>query len=124
MNAPFAALTVLLCVACAAQAPAQTRRALLIGLNTYQPAGTKAEHSPGCTYGRCELGAFENLDGAVNDALAMADLLTSPKFSFPAGQVVLLANPAPAAPRQGVVGTAGGPDVARRHPRRDADLPG
>jgi hypothetical protein len=84
------------------QASAQTQRALLIGINTYQPAGTLAQHSPGCTYGRCELGTFENLDGAVNDAQAMADLLTSPKFSFPAENVVLLTNPAPPHPRPGL----------------------
>ncbi len=32
----------------------------------------------------------------------MADLLTSPKFGFPANQVVLLTNPAPPHPRPGV----------------------
>lgn len=82
---------------------AQTRRALLIGINTYQPAGTTAEHPAGCAYGRCELGSFANLDGAVNDAQAMADVLTSPKFGFPARQVVLLTNPAVAHPGPGVV---------------------
>jgi hypothetical protein len=76
---------------------------LLIGINTYQPVGTKAEHPAGCIYGRCELGAFQNLDGSVNDAQAVADLLASPKFGFPAGQVVLLTNPAPPQPRPGVV---------------------
>jgi hypothetical protein len=83
-------------------AVAQTQRALLIGINTYQPAGTTAEHPAGCIYGRCELGSFQNLDGSVNDAEAMADLLTSPKFGFPAGQVVLLTEPAPPHPRPGV----------------------
>jgi len=82
---------------------AQTQRALLIGINTYQPPGTEAQHATGCIYGRCELGRFENLEGAVNDAQAMADLLTSPKFGFPASQVVLLTNPAPARPGAGVV---------------------
>ena len=33
----------------------------------------------------------------------MADLLTSPKFAFPANQVVLLTNPAPPRPRSGVM---------------------
>jgi len=99
---PFtAAFLVGLLLACGAQAAAQTTRALLLGINSYQPAGTTAEHPPGCIYGRCELGAFENLDGAVNDAVAMADLLTSPKFGFPAAQVVLLTNPTPAHPRSG-----------------------
>ena len=84
-------------------AQAQTQRALLIGINTYQPQGTEAQHAAGCIYGRCELGRFENLEGAVNDAQAMADLLTSPKFGFPASQVVLLTNPAPVRPGAGVV---------------------
>jgi len=96
---------VLLCALLAAAgplAPAQTQRALLIGINTYQPQGTSAEHPAGCTYGRCELKAFQNLDGSVNDAESMADLLTSPKFGFPASQVALLTNPAPPHPRPGV----------------------
>ena len=97
------ALLILLSVLCGRQASPQTQRALLIGINTYQPAGTQAQHAAGCIYGRCELGQFENLDGAVNDAAAMADLLTSPKFAFPANQVVLLTNPAVSRPRPGVV---------------------
>jgi len=84
-------------------AAAQSQWALLIGINTYQPPGTTAEHPPGCTYGRCELKAYQNLDGSVNDAGAMADLLTSPKFGFPANHVILLTNPAPPHPRPGVV---------------------
>jgi hypothetical protein len=103
MNAYSAALSCSLCVLCGVQVTAQTRRALIVGINTYQPAGTQAEHPAGCTYGRCELGAFENLDGAVNDAQAMADELTSPKFAFPANNVVLLTNPAPRSPRPGVI---------------------
>jgi Caspase domain len=82
--------------------PAQTRRALLIGINLYEPAGTTAQHPAGCAYGRCELGSFDNLDGAVNDAQSMADLLTSPKFGFPADKVALLTNPAPPQPRPGI----------------------
>ena len=96
------ALSSLVLTLTATVAASQTQRALLIGINTYQPAGTTAEHPAGCIYGRCELGSFENLDGAVNDAQAMADLLTSPKFGFPANQVVLLTNPAAPQPRSGV----------------------
>ncbi|MGA3264281.1 MAG: caspase family protein [Terracidiphilus sp.] len=102
MKRYVAALAALLCVLSGTRTPAQTQRALLIGINTYQPEGTQAQHPAGCTYGRCELGRFENLDGAVNDVQAMADLLTSPKFAFPANQVVLLTNPAPPRPRSGV----------------------
>jgi len=103
MRRYVAALFALFCALSGAQASAQTQRALLIGINTYQPQGTEAQHAAGCLYGRCELGRFENLDGAVNDAQAMADLLTSPKFAFPASHVVLLTNPAPARPQPGVV---------------------
>lgn len=95
---------VLICLAVAGlHAAGETRRALLIGINTYQPAGTTAQHPAGCMYGRCELGAFENLEGSVNDAQAMADVLTSPKFGFPAANVALLTNPSPSTPRPGVV---------------------
>jgi len=44
-------------------------------------------------YGRCDLAAFENLFGAVNDVAAMRDLLTSPKFGFPTSNVVVISNP-------------------------------
>ena len=103
MKLCFTALSTLTFVLFGTLAAAQTQRALLIGINTYQPQGTQAAHPAGCIYGRCELGQFENLDGAVNDAQAMADLLTSPKFAFPASQVVLLTNPAAPKPRSGVV---------------------
>ena len=103
MRRYFGAISLVLCVFCSLQAAGQTKRALLIGINTYQPLGTKAEHPAGCVYGRCELGAFENLEGSVNDAQAMADLLTSPKFGFPADKVVLLTNPGPPRPRPGLV---------------------
>ena len=103
MKMYVAALSSLVFALTGAMAASQTQRALLIGINTYQPEGTTAEHPAGCIYGRCELGSFQNLDGAVNDAQAMADLLTSPKFGFPANQVVLLTNPAPTQPRPGVV---------------------
>ncbi len=98
-----AVLPWLFCVLCATPALAQTKRALLIGINTYEPAGTSATHPPGCTYGRCELGNFENLDGSVNDAQSMADVLTSPKFGFPANQVALLTNPNPPRPASGLI---------------------
>ena len=81
---------------------AQTKRALIVGIDLYQPTGTTATHDPGCAYGRCELGSFENLEGAVNDAQSMADLLTSPKFGFPADNVTLLTDPAPRKTRPGV----------------------
>ncbi len=102
MKALFPVFSALVGALVASQALAQTQRALLIGINTYQPAGTTADHPAGCIYGRCELGTFQNLDGSVNDAQAMADLLTSPKFGFPSNQVVLLTNPAAPDARPGV----------------------
>ena len=102
MRAYFVGSCVLFCAFAGLPANAATQRALLIGINTYQPAGTTAQHPAGCIYGRCELGTFQNLDGSVNDAQAMADLLTSPKFGFPATNVVLLTNPAPPQPRPGI----------------------
>jgi hypothetical protein len=100
----------LLSVLCSA--PAQTRRALIIGIDLYQPTGTTAMHEAGCTYGRCELGSFENLEGAVNDAQSIADVLTSPKFGFPADNVTLLTDPAPRKVRPGVVSLS--PDQTTR----------
>jgi hypothetical protein len=94
MKAYLSVLSALIGTFAGSMAAAQTQRALLIGINTYEPAGTTAEHPAGCIYGRCELGSFQNLDGSVNDAQAMADLLTSPKFGFPVSHVVLLTNPA------------------------------
>jgi len=102
MRAYFVGSCVLMCALAGSPASAETQRALLIGINTYQPAGTTADHPAGCIYGRCELGTFQNLDGSVNDAQAMADLLTSPKFGFPASNVVLLTNPAAPQPRPGI----------------------
>jgi hypothetical protein len=103
MRAYFVGSCVFVCLLAGSPlANAETQRALLIGINTYQPAGTTAEHPAGCIYGRCELGTFQNLDGSVNDAEAMADLLTSPKFGFPATNVVLLTNPAAPQPRPGI----------------------
>ncbi len=103
MKTWIALLCALTALCAAPLAAAQSQWALLIGINTYQPQGTTAEHPAGCTYGRCELQSFQNLDGSVNDAEAMANLLTSPKFGFPANHVVLLTNPAPAHARPGIV---------------------
>src|SRR5258706_511573 len=58
------------------------RRALLVGIDLYQPEGTKAQHPAGCQGGRCDLPVFGNLDGSLNDVAAMRDLLASPKFGF------------------------------------------
>jgi hypothetical protein len=70
-----------------------TKRALLIGINLYEPAGTKAQHPAGCQGGRCDLPTFSNLQGPVNDVEAIRDLLNSPKFGFEAKNVTVLTNP-------------------------------
>jgi Caspase domain len=103
MKAYLARFTALAFMLAGSLAVAQTQRALLIGINTYQPEGTTAEHPAGCAYGRCEIGSFQNLDGSVNDAQAMADVLTSPKFGFPTSNVVLITDPAPPHPSPGLV---------------------
>lgn len=69
------------------------RRALLVGINLYQPEGTKAQHPDGCQGGRCDLPEFGNLDGSLNDVAAMRDLLSSPKFGFDAKNIAVLTNP-------------------------------
>ncbi len=122
MKAYLAGFSALACILAGSLAVAQTQRALLIGINTYQPAGTTADHPAGCIYGRCELGTFENLDGSVNDAQAMADLLTSPKFGFPATNVALLTNPAPPHPSAGSCAPSRRSDDARRHSCRHAEI--
>jgi hypothetical protein len=69
---------------------AQTKRALLVGIDEYAPAkkaitppaavdkprGLESEPS------RWDLPVWPTLEGAVNDALAMKETLTSPKFGF------------------------------------------
>ncbi|MGH9773507.1 MAG: caspase family protein [Candidatus Acidiferrales bacterium] len=70
-------------------AGAQTKRALLIGINTYQPAGKSIAkpHDAGQRTGtpgssRWDLPVWENLDGSLDDVQAMHDLLASSKFGF------------------------------------------
>jgi len=60
---------------------AQTRHALIIGIDQYQPAGGKSAIQPGS--GRS---GFANLDGCKNDAEAMKTLLIS-RFGFEPGSI-------------------------------------
>jgi hypothetical protein len=69
------------------------KRALLIGINLYEPAGTKAQHPAGCQGGRCDLPVFKDLNGPINDVAAMRDLLSSPKFGFAPQNITVLTNP-------------------------------
>ncbi len=69
---------------------AQAKRALLIGINTYQPARVQCSQQQGPTEGRFGLAALPNLEGALNDVQAMRDLLISPKFGFSKDRVFIL----------------------------------
>lgn len=84
--APFTLAVVLLLVLSAATC-AQTKRALLIGIDTYQSksvarAAIKFKDTDGPS--RWSTQEWPNLKGAVNDVKAMKALLTSPKFGFSA----------------------------------------
>jgi hypothetical protein len=74
--------------------PGGVKRALLVGIDLYEPAGTQAQHPAGCHGGRCDLPVFRNLDGPLNDVAAMRDLLSSPKFGFDPKNIVVVTNPA------------------------------
>ena len=71
MNRNLGAIFLLFGVLSSMQIAGQTRRALLIGINTYQPARTQTVHPAGCVYDRCELGTFPNLNGSVISFLRM-----------------------------------------------------
>ena len=67
-------------------ANAQTKSALLIGIDTYlapgaQPTQVRAPHSGGSS--RFDLPNWSNLKGALNDVNLVRDLLCSSKFGFP-----------------------------------------
>ncbi len=80
------ALLLLLCLLTPLlKASAQTKYALLIGIDTYQPANTTVKRPAGATTGRFAPGAplFNNLAGPANDVASMRSVLTSNKFGFP-----------------------------------------
>jgi hypothetical protein len=66
-------------------ASAQAKYALLIGIDTYQPANTTVKHPAGAITGRFAPGAplFNNLTGPTHDVASMRELLTNSKFGFP-----------------------------------------
>jgi hypothetical protein len=66
-------------------ASAQTKYALLIGINTYQPPNTSVKRPAGADTGRFAPGAplFDNLTGPTNDVASIRGLLISGKFGFP-----------------------------------------
>jgi hypothetical protein len=64
---------------------AETKYALLIGIDTYQPPNTVIKPPAGVSTGRFAPGAplFTNLAGPTNDVASMRQVLTSAKFGFP-----------------------------------------
>ncbi len=72
-----------------APASAQTKRALLIGIDTYEakgkpiakPAGAERQNNAAGT-SRWDLPQWGNLDGSLNDVDSVHELLASPKYGF------------------------------------------
>ena len=67
----------------------QTKRALLIGINTYEAKGKPISKPAGVAprgdttdAGRWDLREWENLDGSLNDVESVHELLASPKYGF------------------------------------------
>ena len=85
MSAARALLAVFCLFVPALHASGQAKYALLIGIDTYQPANTTVKHPPGVSTGRFAPGAplFNNLAGPTYDVASMREVLTSSKFGFP-----------------------------------------
>jgi hypothetical protein len=85
MFAARALLAAFCLLAPALQASGQTKYALLIGIDTYQPANTTVKRPAGANTGRFAPGAplFSNLTGPTYDVASMRAVLTSSKFGFP-----------------------------------------
>lgn len=80
------ALFILFCLlAPLSETLAQTKYALLVGINTYQPPNTTVKRPSGANTGRFAPGAplFNNLTGPMYDVASMRTVLTSSKFGFP-----------------------------------------
>jgi Caspase domain len=85
MSATRALVAVLCLLAPIHHALGQEKYALLIGIDTYQPANTTVKHPEGANTGRFAPGAplFYNLTGPTYDVASMRSVLTSSKFGFP-----------------------------------------
>jgi hypothetical protein len=77
------------CLVFISPATAQTKRALLIGIDTYEAKGKAISKPPGAGQrndaadaSRWDLLEWGNLDGSLNDVESVHELLASPKFSF------------------------------------------
>ena len=82
-------------------ARAQVRRAVVIGIDNYVPAAPILAATASPTAGRATRGGWTNLDGAVNDAEAIRQVLIS-RFGFRENDVHVLTNAQ--ATRDGIVG--------------------
>jgi hypothetical protein len=78
-------------------ASAQTKRALLIGIDTYEANGTTiakpagaAPRSGAAGASRWDLPQWGNLDGSLNDVDAVHQLLASPKYGFAENNIHVL----------------------------------
>jgi hypothetical protein len=88
---------ILCCFLFLVPASAQTKRALLIGIDTYEtsgqtiskPAGT-AQRTDSAGASRWELPQWGNLDGSLNDVDTLHQLLASPKYGFAENNIHVL----------------------------------
>jgi len=78
---------------------AQTKRALLIGIDTYEPKGKTISKPAGSDQGnkptglsRWDLPHWVNLDGSLNDVESVHELLASPKYGFAEKNIHILAE--------------------------------
>jgi hypothetical protein len=85
MSTARAFFAVLFLIAPALPVSGQSKYALLIGIDTYQPENTTVKHPQGVDSGRFAPGAplFHNLAGPTYDVASMREMLTSSKFGFP-----------------------------------------
>src|SRR5580704_1088866 len=81
----------------ASPAAAQTKRALLIGINTYEVKGNKitkpagaADRSDAGAASRWDIPEWGNLDGSLNDVESVHELLASSKFGFAEANIHVL----------------------------------
>lgn len=85
MSATRAFFAVFCLLALDLHASGQSKYALLIGIDTYQPANTTVKRPVGANTGRFAPGAplFPNLAGPTYDVASIREVLTSSKFGFP-----------------------------------------
>ena len=85
---------VIACLMLIPAAAAQTKRALLIGINTYEAKGKTISKPEGVAKGngpteasRWDLPEWGNLDGSLNDVESIHEILASSKFGFAANNI-------------------------------------